>query len=185
MRKPEKPRSPTNGGRLQLAEIEIGRFVDHLLREPVLDNVDRDRRRIDEAPMQRLEREAELLAAPDRGAGHAPDRSVLIESEAGEDARQRRASGSLNGLAASSTAFLTTVSARERNRLAKRFGRGRSGARPGERGRERPAEGQLQEFATLPFRHRISSFARRRTGTAHGGRHGVVLQPNHHDKSAP
>ena len=57
-----------NSRRLKLAKVEIGRLVDHLLRHAVLDDVDRDRRRIDEAPMQRLKRKAEFLVAPDRGA---------------------------------------------------------------------------------------------------------------------
>ena len=43
-----------NGRGLQIAEVEIGRIVDHLLRHPVFDDVDRDRRRKDKAPMQRL-----------------------------------------------------------------------------------------------------------------------------------
>ena len=78
-----------NGWGLKLAKVEIGCLVDHLLRHAVLDDVDRYRRRIDEAPMQRLKRKAEFLVAPDRGARHAPDRRVLIESEVGKYAWQR------------------------------------------------------------------------------------------------
>ena len=87
-----------SGRRFQRAEVEIGRVVDHPLRHAVLDNVDPDRRRVDETPMQRLERKAQFLVAPDRGARHALDRRVLIESEAREEARQRRRLGLLERL---------------------------------------------------------------------------------------
>src|ERR1700722_12798136 len=68
--------------RLQRPEVEISGIVNHLLRRPVLDNVDRDRRCVNEATMQRLEGKAKLLIAPDRAALYAPDRRVLLEREA-------------------------------------------------------------------------------------------------------
>ena len=84
--------------RLQRAEVEIGRVVDHPLRCAVLDNVDPDRGCVDETSMQRLKRKTQLLIAPDCGARQALDRRVLVEIEPGEDARQRRRLGILEGL---------------------------------------------------------------------------------------
>ena len=148
-----------NCRRLQLAEIEIGQFVDHPLRKTVLDDVDPDRRRIDESPMQRLEGKAEFLVAPDRRAGHARDRRILVEGEVGEEARQRRF-GRLERFRGKIGRHAHDGVGGERNGLAERLGGSRSGGRPGKRSGERPAEGCLQEFATLPVRHRIlHSFA--------------------------
>ena len=153
MRKPEKPRSPEGGRRLQLAEVEIGGVVDHLLRHAVLDDVDRDRRRVDEAAMQRLERKAELLVAPDRGARHAPDRRVLLEGEAREDAGQGGRVGRLERLRSQLRRHVEHRVGGERNGLAERLGGGRRRARRRQRRRKRAANGQLQKFATLPVRH--------------------------------
>ena len=108
---------------LQLAKVEIGRLVNHLLRHAVLDDVDRNRRRIDEAPMQRLKRKAEFLVAPDRGARHAPDRRVLIEREARKHAWQRRFRR-LERFRGEFDRHLHDGVGGERNRLAQRFGGG-------------------------------------------------------------
>ena len=143
-----------NSRRLELAKVEIRRLVDHLLRHAILDDVDRDRRRVDEAPMQRLKRKAEFLVAPDRGALHAPDRRVLIEGEAGKHAWQRRFR-LLERFRGQFDRHLHHGVGRERNRLTQRFGGGRRRAGRSQRSRERPADSQLQEFATLPVRHRI------------------------------
>src|SRR5271163_846777 len=68
--------------RLQRPEVEISGVVNHFLRHAVLDNVDPDRRCVNEATMQRLEGKAKFLIAPDRGPRHAPDRRILLEGKA-------------------------------------------------------------------------------------------------------
>ena len=77
--------------------------------------------------MQRLERKAEFLVAPDRRAGHAPDRCVLIEGEAGEDAWQRRFR-LLERLRGQFDRHLHHSVGGERNGLAERFGGGGAAA---------------------------------------------------------
>ena len=108
--------------RLQRPEVEIGGVVNHLLRHAVLDNVDPDRRRVNEATMQRLERKAKLLIAPDRSARHAPDRRILLEGEAGEDAWQRRRLGRLKRLRRQFDRHFQHRVGGEGNRLAQRLG---------------------------------------------------------------
>ena len=143
-----------NRRRLQLAKVEIGRLVDDLLRHAVLDDIDRNRRRVDKAPMQGLKRKAEFLIAPDRGARYPSDRRVLIKGEARKHAWQRRFRR-LERFRGQFDRHLHDGVGGEWNRLAQRFGGGGGRAGRGQRSRERPADRQLQEFATLPVRHRI------------------------------
>ncbi len=150
---PRKPEIAQNGRGLQLSEVEIGRVVNHPLRHAVFDDVYRDRRRIHEAPMQRLKRKAEFLVAPDRAPRHSSDRCVLIEGEAGKHAWQRRFRR-FERLRGQFDRHLHHGVDGEWNRLPQRFGGGGRG-RTGQRSGEGSADRQLQEFATLPVRHRI------------------------------
>ena len=125
----------------------------------VLDDVDPDRRRIDKSPMQRLKGKAEFLVAPDRRAGHAPDRRILVEGEAGEEAWQRRFRR-LERFRGKIGRHAHDGVGGERNGLAQRLGGGGAAAGPGQAKPRAPRRRQLQEFATLPVRHRIlHSFA--------------------------
>ena len=102
--------------------------------------------------MQRLERKAEFLVAPDRRAGHAADRRVLIEGKVGEEAGQRRF-GLLERLRAPDRSPSSRQCRRRRERAGPAARRRQERRRTGERSRRPPRRGQLQEFATLPVRH--------------------------------
>ncbi len=178
---PGKAEVAQNRGVLQLAKVEVGRLVDHLLRHAVLDDIDRDRRRIDKAPMQRLKRKAEFLVAPDRGSRNPPDRRILLKGETGKHARQR-GFRRLERFRGEFDRHLHDRVGGEWNRLAERFGGGGRRAGRGQRSRERPANRQLQEFATLPVRHRILRSLAAEPDRTKTARLGVV--PSQNDKSA-
>ncbi len=60
------------------AEVELFRVVDDAAGLPLRDEIDGDGGGENEAAVERLERETEILVCPDEGRGFGPDRDILV-----------------------------------------------------------------------------------------------------------
>ena len=144
------------------------------MRLPALDEIEVDGRREDEAAMQRLEREPAVAVAPRSPTPEiAPDRGVLLESEAAERVRAGWRCGALNGVLASSRAMSATFSGAKGAGGPSGLGRRACALQGGRRRGERGRESQFQEFPTRG--HATSLFANR-YARRHDCRRGVIIQ---------
>ena len=143
--------------------VELATIEADAAHRAILDREQADGIREDEAAMQRLEREAAILAGPDRGARLHPNPGILIRGQGGVALRQvvrgqrnQRALGQGPG-GIDDCRGVETLSVHERGDIeGSRARRGLCRGRPGQREQRCAASGAFQKLPTIQgFRHGI------------------------------